>query len=104
MIEFICLFFPTFISLSVLERIEKPKENIKRLNNYAIYNILINLIGLLTVSYLNGFEVKMVDSLYTILFSIKYLLLTSIIAFILPYAINYIKNNFKIKFKREKSK
>lgn len=104
MMEFVCLFFPTFISLSVLEKIEKKKENIEIISRYAIYNIMINLIGLLITAYLNNFEVLMVENLFTIVFSIKYLALTSVIAFILPHAINYIKHNFKIKFKREKIK
>lgn len=104
MIEIICLFFPAFISLSVLEKIEKKNEIIEIISRYAIYNIMINLTGLLITAYLNNFEVLMVENLFTIVFSIKYLVLTSMVAFILPHAINYIKNNFKIKFKREKIK
>lgn len=104
MIEFICLFFPTFISLSVLDRIEKKKEKIERINCYAIYNIMINTIALLIVAYFIDFEIIMPKDVFTVVFSIKYLVMASIISFVLPYAINYVKKNFKIQFKRKKIK
>lgn len=105
MIEFICLFFPAFISLSVLERINKKKEIIERINRYAIYNILINTLVLLIVAYLTNFQKLSLDSnTFSTVFSLKYLVIASIIGLILPYMFNYVRKNFKIEIKREKRK
>lgn len=109
MIKIICLFFPAFISLSGSERIDKKKnkkkENLEKINTYVFYNILINMITLLFICYLNDFEVVMFDdTAFTMVFSLEYLTLATALALILPYASNYIKNNFKIELKREKRK
>ena len=76
--EFICLLLPAFISLFILKTYNE--KFYKYLTIYAIFNILINFSILLiakvffhTVSYL-----------FTVSFSIKYIILASILAIIYP--------------------
>lgn len=102
----ICLFFPTFISISIIKR--RNKQNNKEiLFKYPIYNIFINLIAFLITSfYLKNNTVLFSEIFNNLSFCIKYLCLTIFISLFLPYIIEFLKKNinFKLEIKKGKTK
>lgn len=103
MVEFMCLFFPAFISIYVLDKIDKKMKLEDKIIRYFIYCILINLIVFTVVSTSNGFIIMYPDKyMFTLVFTIKYLFMSIILSYILPYAIKYIKDNFKIELNLKK--
>ena len=83
MIEIICLFFPTFFSL---EKYNKKDDNIEYIKKYCINNVIINFCVLTVVGLANRFEFKVLDlPAFNLLFSIKYLLLASVLGIIIKY-------------------
>lgn len=102
MLELICFCFPAVISVSILSKLDKKLSIEKKIYNYFIYNLFINGISLLIISYLNNFEIQYVKAMFTIVFCLKYLLMAVILSVILPLVINYLKNSIKLKMKRVK--
>ena len=85
--EFICLFLPSFISLFIDLNVVHKNGNIYNLIvNYFLY-VLINNTVILFLSFIRGIN----SYLFTVQFSIKYIILSCIIAFGLPYCPNLIK-------------
>ena len=102
MIELICFCFPAVISINILSKLDNTMSLEKKVFQYFVYNLLINIAALLVIGFLNNFQVLYIDKLFTITFSLKYLLLATVIAVILPIVIYFITSNIKIKFKRVK--
>ena len=80
--ELLCMFCPAFLSLAIyLKLFEKEKNYIKELSYYFINNLIINFICLGVVRFL--FNQNKLN--FTASFTIKYLLLASFLAIILPF-------------------
>ena len=95
----ICLFFPTFISL---RKIIKKNDNILNIIiKYTNLNIVINFFSFLIVWLFTNSNSVINNSIMTIPFFIKYLLISSMFALFLPNIYNFLKNNFKIKIERK---
>lgn len=91
--EIICLFLPSIISLLIdMKIIYKDIDfNTKYLLfSYFIY-VLINNCVLLVLSFLRGIELY----LFTVRFSLKYIIVSSVIATLLPFLIKKGKNFIK---------
>ena len=100
MIEFICLFFPAFISIANLNKKAKLEEKVIK---YFIYNIFINIVVLCFVAFSNGFKILYLGrDIFTVVFSIKYLVMASVTAFVLPYLVQFFRKNFKLKIRKDK--
>jgi hypothetical protein len=99
MIPFICLFLPAFISIAVLNSLEKREQSVQYfLITYASFAVAINSIifVILVVVFKDGFAV--LDSSYFILaFAAKYLLFAIILAVLLPLLFEYLKQNISLK-------
>ena len=91
MLELICFCFPAVISINILSNLDKTMSLEKKVFKYFVYNLLINIFALLTIGFINNFQVLYINKLFTIAFSLKYLLLATVIAIVLPIIINYIK-------------
>ena len=88
--SFISLFCPAFISFAIyLNLFNRKRDVLKDLSYYFICNMIVNAIVLLTVRFIFGHE----EITWTIVFTIKYLLMGSIVACILPFIINCLNNN-----------
>ena len=103
MFEFICLFLPTFISIFSYESLTDKKLDLKKsIIFYSLFNILINatLWGIIYLFF------NRVEVIFTLAFSIKYLLLSSIVSIIMPILIVAFENNFslRIRVKNQKNK
>ena len=103
MFEFICLFLPSFISLS--------KLNVESFNFYKLiiiyskYNIAINFLVFLFYQALNPKNIVVINkNMFTVNFGLKYLLLATIFANILPTIIKLINENIQLKIEMEKNK
>ena len=101
MIEIICLFFPTFLSL---ENNYKKDEIINIIRKYCVNNVIINFVVLTIVGFLNNFEFKVLDlPAFNLVFSIKYLLLSSITAIIIKFFEKNIFINIEIERKKHEN-
>lgn len=81
----ISLLSPAFISLVIyLNFLSHRRDLLKDISYYFICNIIINLIVLGTVHYIFGHE----EVTWTLVFTIKYLLMASVLAIVLPFVIN----------------
>lgn len=91
------LFFPGFITLNIRSKRTK-KEYKDILKSYPLYTIFINFISLIIVYLYNNRNINynLNECFNSISFALKYLMLSSIIAFFLPYIIEYITKNFNI--------
>lgn len=103
MFEFICLFLPAFISIFSYESLTDKKLDLKKsIIFYSLFNILINatLWGIIYLFF------NRVEVIFTLAFSIKYLLLSSIVSIIMPILIVAFENNFslRIRVKNQKNK
>lgn len=95
MIEFILLFFPTIISLEIIKN-RTTKSNKELLMQYPVYNIIINFLTMIIVCiYKNDEIVKITEHFDVMKFSMKYLLLATIIAVIIPYIQEFITKNIR---------
>ena len=96
---FICLFFPTFIAMG---KDVNTKNIYKVIYEYVIYNLIINFLSFLIVRIVTKSELAIDSNLWNIKFSIKFILLSSLIAYFIPKAISIIKDNFSLSIKRSK--
>lgn|SRR5574344_1431301 len=94
MFEFICLFFPAFLSIFSYESISDKKLDLKRgIMFYSLFNILINV----TIWIILYLIFNRTEALFTLSFSIKYLLLSSILSIIMPIIIVVFENDFSLR-------
>lgn len=95
MFQFICLFFPTLISLGILERNKVLENNLYSfIMNYGIYNLIINFIMLFIVCVYTGFETKLInDELFSASFCLKYIIISTVIAVLIPYVYLLMRKN-----------
>lgn len=96
----ICLFFPGLIALSYA--VNEKDKFYKIISEYAKYTILINLLLLVCLMVLMDPHYLVNEYLFTIRFSVIYLISGSILAFILPRIIGYLKKNINISLSRNK--
>ncbi|MBQ6477604.1 MAG: hypothetical protein IJI43_04145 [Bacilli bacterium] len=97
--EFICLFFPTLIAMG---KDINTKNIYKVIYDYAMYNLSINFISFLIVRVVTQSQLVIDSNLWTMKFTLKYIILSSFIALILPKVIEFLKKNFSISIKRSK--
>lgn len=99
MVPFICLFLPAFISIAVLNSLEKREQSLQLfLISYASFVTAINSIifVILVAFFKDGLDV--LDSSYFILaFAAKYLFFAVILAVLLPFLFEYLKQNISLK-------
>lgn len=98
---FMCLFFPSLISLGIHKKLFGIKEKLDSVIIYAYYNILINFLICLICYIGKNHIYEVIDEyLFTFNFSVKYIGLALIFSFMLPYITQYLKNNVKIIIRR----
>jgi len=104
LLEFICLFFPAFISILVESK--KGLEVKKLALLYFLYNSIINFISILiTIIYKKGIVSNVSENFDVFIFCLRYLGISIVIAFVLPYLFEFITKNIscKIEIKKEKN-
>jgi len=89
MIEFICLFCPSFISLAIYIKYFKNKNKTEIINSicYYFFSVLANYFVVNAILY---FIFKRNEVIYTLQFSEKYILMSTIIAVHIPMLFNYL--------------
>ncbi len=94
---FICLFFPSFITLNIIKN--RNHLSYKDLIiKYPLYNLIINLIVfVIIVLFKNEDYVVISENFNMMMFNIRYILLASIIAIIIPYIKEFLFKNIKVK-------
>lgn len=97
--QLICLFFPAFISLKKV--VDKKDRIIDIIIKYATYNVFVNLITIYLFRVLKGENYVINSDVFTESFSVAYLLISSIVAYIIPRIALYMKKNIKIEIERE---
>lgn len=100
MFSFISILFPAFISTYLEQKQLKIKEKIVLMFYYIIYCIIINSIVLFMVVISNNYEI--VSITFTPLFTIKYILVSSFLAIVLPCIKKYITTNIDFKIIKKK--
>lgn len=98
MIQLICLFFPSAISVQIVEFLEKKKFNFKDvLFKWMLFVVCINLV-ILTLFYvvLDNANYLLNDSSFTNSFAFKYLITSVILSVILPIVYEIIRKNVSV--------
>jgi len=99
MVEFIILFFPTFISLNLINK-RNNLEYKELLLKYPVNNLMINVLSFLILYLLKGRIVILFGQVAdNVGFAIKYILLASFISCLIPYVEDFLKKNINIKIK-----
>ena len=95
MVNIICLFFPTFISIYILNN-KKRRNRSELLIIYPIYNIFVNLISFIVSSLYIKDQINIVTSFNNLNFVIKYLLLSCFWALLMPSILEFLKKNISV--------
>lgn len=108
MLQFICLFIPTIISVGITSYLQKKKIDLPFfVLCYFSYLVFINYLIFILIYLNNRIEQELVllntDDFTYLLFSIKYLSFAILLAIVLPFVVEILRNNFKINltFKRK---
>lgn len=99
MVSFICLFFPSFISVAVLNSLEKREQSIQSfLITYGSFATVINfIIFVILVTIFKDGQNILYTSYFILTFSVKYLAFAVALAALLPFLFEYLKQNISIK-------
>lgn len=96
---FICLFFPTFISVAIHRKFYKLKDIYDYLIVYCTYCLFTNLLISIISYFVSEIKENIYDiNLFTIDFSTKYLLTALFFSLFLPLIYAFFEKNVKIKF------
>ena len=96
----ICLFFPAFIAVSVLNALQKRERQFSSfLAAYGSFVSVINLVMLLILVTIfhDKFDVFN-ETYFTLVFSLKYLILSVFISVISPFIFEYLRQNISLRF------
>ena len=102
MLEFICLFFPTCISIYVIKKQNPKMKKEDYLISYVFYNMIINSIVLFLVLCSNKFQYMVMT--FSPLFALEYIVLACFLAYILPVLKEHIKHNISITIKKNEKR
>ena len=99
-------FFPSLLSIAIINRRNKltTKELVLK---YPFYVILINLISLVGIYFINKrVSINLVESFKMLGFTAKYLILSTALAYIIPYIVEFVRSNITIgiEFKKKDKK
>lgn len=104
MLELICLFFPSFISILIDKKINiektanRPEPLSALLLKYPAYVIVNNLILLLALCVKNRHNLPITSDIFTIDLLTIYLAAAAFVAFFTPFLGKYLFTNFTINF------
>ena len=106
MIQLICLFFPSFLSVWITEKIQKKDFKLKEfIYHFILYTTIINFLIFLIVYVMSNSSIDYLsEHIFTLLFTIKYLIFALCFACIFPFMFNILKNNFEFKVDVEEIK
>ena len=95
--RFICLFLPSVFSLVIHKKNFLTDKLLDNILIYFMYNFAINLIMCIFLNYfsVNNFNIFS-DYLFSINFSMKYMLLSLFISIVLPLLYKCIKRSIKV--------
>ena len=96
----ICLFFPSFICLKSF--IKKSDEKFDIFIKYIYINIIVNFLAFVVVFIYSRSNSIIDNNIMTIPFFIKYLLVSSVISFMMPKLYVFFKKDFSIKVEIKK--
>lgn len=102
----IALFFPAFISISIYVK-RKSLElvpDLKLLIRYGIYVIFVNWLGMSLITYIFHIEDCRMESMESFGFLTKYIFITVLFAFLIPYIEEIIHKSIHISFTVEARK
>ena len=95
MLEFVCYFMPSFISIMIHKNILKEDKILNLVLNYGVYVALNNLFTLTIVNLRHGSQI--VDfSAVNVTYCFKYLLMSTVVSIVLPYIMKIIVKNIEI--------
>ena len=98
--QFIAIFIPAFLALYIENVIsEKKLSGIEIIINYFVYMLFTNMGCYLIYIYI----FKKIKFIYTATFTLKYLLLGTIISIILSFISTSLKKNINLKLRTEKN-
>ena len=107
MLEFICFFMPSFISIVIYHYLNKTIIDMKRVViEYGVFNTINNVVVLSFVCIKHFNEPFGFDSI-NISFCFKYLLFALVVSLVSPLIVKIIKENIKVGIevrKNEKTK
>lgn len=98
MLQFICLFIPAIIAVGITSHLQKRKVDLSYfVFTYASYLVSINLFIFSLLHYIVRDEFLILNNIKFInIFCIKYLSVSTLLSLILPFAVEILRNNFKI--------
>ena len=93
---YFCLLIPSLISILIINRREKltTKDLVLK---YPFYLMINNLITLVVVYiYSKRAPINIVESFNMLGFTVKYLLISTAISYVIPYIVEFIRKNLTI--------
>ncbi|MBQ3422138.1 MAG: hypothetical protein IJH34_10830 [Romboutsia sp.] len=102
---FVCFFLPAVVAVAVYDNLYKKRLKTKQVvYNYALYNVLINLITNIAIILMKSGEVVLNTERFTSRFTSKYLIIAFLLSIILGIVVGYIRETFKFEVSIEKMK
>lgn len=102
---FVCLFLPAVIAVAIYDNLYKKKLKVKSaIYNYALYNVLINLITNFAIILMKSGDLVLNEERFTSRFTFKYLLIAFLLSIVLGVVVGYIRETFKFEVTIEKAK
>lgn len=95
MLEFVCYFMPSFISITIHKNIMKEENTVNLLLYYGIYVALNNLLSLTVVMIRHMSEYVFFDNI-NVTYCFKYLLTSIVFSIVIPFIIKLIVKNIQI--------
>ncbi|MBR2603792.1 MAG: hypothetical protein IKE10_02045 [Bacilli bacterium] len=103
MLEFICYFMPSFISLKIYNYLNKKEFKVKDyFIYYGIFTVLNNIIVLSIICFKNYNEILYFDRV-GITYLFKYLIMMIVSSIITPFIVSIIESNVKFRLEVKKS-
>lgn len=98
--QILSIFLPAVFALYVYQRINKKELNNKEaIVHYFIFVLLINIVSYLVTIYI----FKRPEFIFTNVFTVKYLMLSSLLGVIFSFLISFIEKNFEISIRVDKN-
>ncbi len=96
--KYICMFLPAFVAAD--KELTGKEDIFKKIGVYSKYCIFINLLMLLFLVVIGKGSIHF-DDMCTVHYYVFYLVISFLLAQVLPKIVLYCRKNFKLKIKRK---
>jgi len=99
--KYVCILLPAFIAVAVKNNRGEKKDLLGTILSFGLWTLLLNLINMILITYVLRMDGVTADALESFSFAIKYIVVGSVMAFVLPYVFEIVSKYLHIDFKVE---